>query len=216
MHYATFLLDKDRFLQSSRRHIEAADKGNFNPAVSQAREHLSSLGGSKWVLEGLGTSAEEIDHLDAVNQLAGFAFLVLVSRHLRALPLENRRLEIDRLAEALVDAGWDEEVCRLLAEGNSVPYLLKPEASADRGDRPSADDPRWNDPRYYWWWARPLNAFRAGWWDTTQLMELRGRLASAKPSIEIKGAQILSYHSTASSLFDTALHQGRAVLFICS
>jgi len=215
MHYVAFLLDKEVFSQSVRPLMTAADRGDFTAVVTQATEFLSSLGRGKWLLEGLGTSARELGTLEG-NELAGFSFLVLLSRHLQGSPFDTGRLDIDLLAEGLAQAGWPDAELRLLGTGNAIPCLLKLEDCPDPLARPDPDDPQWNDRRNYWWWARPLNALRAGWWDVMQLSDLLQRLVNSRASLGANKGRILGYYSTTCRLFDTALKLDRALLYIVS
>jgi hypothetical protein len=227
MNFSLFLLDYSAFRNAARPLIESADLGDFEPLLGAASEFAHGLEGG-WILEGHGTNLKALDVLDAGNALAGCALLVSMSRYLSLLPFGNQRLDIEALARILAQLGWGEDDTRLLAEGLSHLSLIKPDEVEDPMFRPEPEDPRWQDPAYYWWWARPLNAYRTGWWDVESVRRLHDKLSNSQTAImglaeatgiphpDMVGSEIRNYYSWTTQRFEFAMKSRLGLFAVAS
>lgn len=229
MQYSTYLFNYRSFLHRSERAIEAAKMGNYHAVSEQAQRILNGLKPESWALEGYGTSLREYYQLDlAEPAYTGFCFLLLLSQYLQAFPLDSAPFELDVMGQVAMSLGWSKPDVQLLKLGMSTAALIKPESVTDPIHRPSANDPQWKDPAYYWWWVRPLNVYDAGWWNVEQVSGLYSKLLPLRQDLinidlarlaltKSKTAEQLStYYERAVQLFGTAESRNLGVFYVCS
>lgn len=175
-----FLFDHEAFIKEASHLIKSVDAGEFHKIIRKAEAIRDRIKRGKWILEGLGTGINELETSKA-PWLIGFAFLVLLSQYLK--PVQSRRI-LGQITPILNRLGWIESDIRLLTEGMSTTFLIKPELAPDPLERPSASDERWHDLSYYWWCIRPANAFSTGWLDYGHVEQFYEQLRNCMTALE--------------------------------
>lgn len=228
MHHVFFLFDYEPLAIEARDLVDAAESGDFDVALREARAIRDHLGGREWILEGLGTNIAGLDLEPAGAWLTGLAFLIVLSQYLKPIPYDYGYLDLDVLGRVAADFDWDNRDVRLLTEGMTLSTAVLPEEPDDPLARPPVSDSRWKDPYFYWWWIRPPNVFRSGWWDRGQISRLRegldrlcqeldnneaGRLGLAET---VSKSDIVKYCRTLERLLSTAWQGGMGLMFVSS
>jgi hypothetical protein len=226
MYRRVFYFDYLHFREAARPFIERADAGEHSSVVAHANEIAGRPGGRKWILEGHGTGLGELKRRTG-PELTGFAFLVLLSTFLKTVRSDIARPSaFPSAARALKQIGWTERDADLLAQGLATTVLLKPDLVQDPLQRPSPRDDRWEEPTYYWWWLRPMNAYYTGWWGLEQITYLHSKMVDCRtrvshiptneldlhPSVTVE--KLVQQYDAVMRLFSIAMPKQVGIFFI--
>jgi hypothetical protein len=216
MFYSIFLFDYVNFRLEAQPYVQLADEGNYSAVNAKAKEIASQINAETWILEDLGTTLRGFFTSSniPISQTTGFSFLVMLTQFLKPIPFSAPGL--GNVAYTAGQVGWSEHDTKLLSRGIATTTLLKPNLVLDKLERPPADDPRWHDASYYWWWLRPENAFYIGWWDLDSIEAMHRKLIEVAPNFAVVDVMdfklhpsvthqsLLNDYEQAIALFETA------------
>lgn len=158
--------------------MEQVNKGNYQAIVDYACSITDNLSPRDWILEGHGANLVELETLPSGPTLTGFAFLVLLSKFLRENPFGYG--DVGAISHVVLHLGWKTEEVNLFRQGMRTSHLFKP--GQVQGP---ADDPRWYQDEYYWWWVRPLYAYYTSWLNKVQVNNFHRKLVEVRPQVEL-------------------------------